>query len=143
MPTVNRSVLVPYAAERMFALVERVEDYPEFLPWCGGARVHSREPSRMVATLLIDYRGLRQSFTTENLNEPERSIRMQLREGPFKRLDGHWRFSPLRADASKVELSLDYAFSATLVSRMLSPVFDQIAATFVDAFVQRADAIYG
>jgi len=143
MPTVNKSVLVPYAAERMFALVERVEDYPEFLPWCGGASVHVREPGRMVATLLIDYRGLRQSFTTENLHEREHSIRMRLREGPFERLDGHWRFSPLSADGSKVELSLDYAFSGALVSRMLSPVFDQIAVTFVDAFVQRADAIYG
>lgn len=143
MPTVNKSVLVPYAAARMFALVERVEDYPLFLPWCGGALVHVREPERMVATLRIDYRGLRQSFTTENRHEPERSIRMRLREGPFERLDGHWRFSPLREDASKVELTLDYAFAGTLVSRVLSPVFDQIAANFVDAFVQRADAVYG
>jgi len=143
MPTVNKSVLVPYAAGRMFALVERVEEYPDFLPWCGGALVHEREPLRMVATLRIDYRGLRQSFTTENLHEPGRSIRMRLREGPFEQLDGIWRFIPLREDASKVEFALEYAFAGTLLSRALAPVFDHIAGTFVDSFVRRAEGVYG
>jgi ribosome-associated toxin RatA of RatAB toxin-antitoxin module len=143
MPTVNKSVLVPYAAARMFALVERVEDYPDFLPWCGGAQVHERDPLRMVATLRIDFRGLRQAFTTENLHEPDRSIRMRLRDGPFERLDGLWRFSPLREDASKVEFALEYAFAGGLLSRALSPVFDHIATTFVDSFVRRAESVYG
>ena len=143
MPTVQKSVLVPYGAHRMFGLVERVEDYPLFLPWCGGTEVHERSPERMVATIRIDYRGVRQAFTTENLHEPARSIRMRLRDGPFSRLDGTWRFVALRDDACKVEFALDYAFSGALLSRALAPVFDQIAASFVDAFVRRAEATGG
>lgn len=143
MPSVNKSVLVPYGASRMFDLVERVEDYPQFLPWCGGTRVLERAPERMVATILIDFRGLQQSFTTENLHEADRSIRMTLRDGPFSKLDGLWQFAPLREDACKVVFRLDYAFAGPLLSRALSPVFDQIAGSFVDAFVRRAEAVYG
>jgi ribosome-associated toxin RatA of RatAB toxin-antitoxin module len=143
MPSVSKSVLVPYAAPRMFELVERVEDYPQFLPWCGGAQVHERAADRMIATIRIDFRGLRQSFTTENLHEPDRSIRMRLRDGPFSQLDGLWLFQPLREDACKIAFSLEYAFAGALLSRALSPVFDQIAAGFVDAFVRRAEVIYG
>jgi ribosome-associated toxin RatA of RatAB toxin-antitoxin module len=143
MPSVRKSVLVPYAAPRMFGLVERVEDYPLFLPWCGGTQVHERAPERVVATVRIDFRGLQQSFTTENLQAPDRSIRMTLRDGPFSRLDGQWLFTPLREDACKVEFSLDYVFAGALLSRVLSPVFDQIAGSFVDAFVRRAEALHG
>ena len=135
MASVSKTVLVPYAAASMFSLVERVEDYPLFLPWCAGAQVHERTPERMVATLRIDYLGLKQSFTTENLHVPDQRIGMTLREGPFSRLDGLWLFQPLREDACKV--------AGSLLSRALSPVFDQIATTFVDAFVKRADAVYG
>jgi len=143
MPSVNRSVLVPYDADQMFGLVERVEDYPLFLPWCGGTQVHEREPARILATVRIDFRGLRQSFTTENLHDPGRSIRMRLREGPFERLDGRWTFTPLTEDACKVEFALEYAFAGALLSRALAPVFDQIAANFVDAFVRRAEVLHG
>lgn len=143
MPSVQKSVLVPYGAPRMFELVERVEDYPLFLPWCGGTLVHERAPDRVLATVRIDFRGLKQSFTTENRQERDRLITMTLRDGPFERLDGQWRFTPLREDASKVEFALDYAFAGALLSRALSPVFDQIAATFVDAFVRRAEATLG
>ncbi len=143
MASVSKTVLVPYAAASMFSLVERVEDYPLFLPWCAGAQVHERSPERMVATLRIDYLGLKQSFTTENLHVPDQRIGMTLREGPFSRLDGLWQFQPLREDACKVAFSLDYVFAGSLLSRALSPVFDQIATTFVDAFVKRADAVYG
>ncbi len=127
----------------MFALVEQVEHYPQFLPWCGGAEVLERGDDRMVATIRIDFRGLKQSFTTENVHDPDRSIRMRLRDGPFTRLDGRWTFSPLRDDACKVEFALDYVFAGALLSRALAPVFDQIAASFVDAFVRRAEALHG
>ncbi|MFN9775851.1 MAG: type II toxin-antitoxin system RatA family toxin [Burkholderiales bacterium] len=143
MPSVHRSVLVPYGAPLMFGLVERVEDYPAFLPWCGGTQVHERSAERMLATIRIDFRGLQQSFTTENLHEPDRAIRMRLRDGPFSRLDGGWTFTPLRADACKVEFGLDYVFAGALLSRALSPVFVQIAASFGDAVVRRAEAIHG
>lgn len=143
MASVNKSVLVPYSASRMFELVERVEDYPLFLPWCGGAQVHERSAERMVATVRIDYLGLKQSFTTENTHESDRSIRLKLRDGPFTRLDGLWTFLPLREDACKVSFALDYAFAGSLLSRALAPVFDQIATSFVDAFVKRAEAVHG
>jgi ribosome-associated toxin RatA of RatAB toxin-antitoxin module len=143
MPLVNKSVLVPYGASRMFDLVERVEDYPLFLPWCGGAQIQERTDGFMVATLRIDYLGLRQSFTTENRQVRDQRISMTLRDGPFSKLDGQWLFTPLRADACKVEFSLDYVFAGALLSRALSPVFDQIAGSFVDAFVKRAQALYG
>jgi ribosome-associated toxin RatA of RatAB toxin-antitoxin module len=143
MPSVSKSVLVPYACQQMFELVERVEAYPEFLPWCGGSVVHERSDEKQVATVRIAFAGLRQSFTTENRLERPSRIDMQLREGPFTRLDGHWHFLALGDDACKIEFRLEYAFAGGLVSRALGPVFDKIAAGFVDAFVQRAETLYG
>jgi ribosome-associated toxin RatA of RatAB toxin-antitoxin module len=126
----------------MFDLVAAVEAYPQFLPWCGGSQVHERTLHRMVATVGIDYRGIRQSFTTENeLHSPHR-IGMTLREGPFSRLDGLWHFHTLRHDACKVEFRLDYAFKSGLLGQALVPVFDHIARSFVDAFVRRAEVVF-
>lgn len=143
MPNVRKSVLLPYSAEQMYELVERVERYPEFLPWCGAVRVLDRTPHGMVATLTIAYRGLNQSFTTENEHDPGRAIRMRLREGPFSALSGQWRFTPLAPDACRVEFELDYAFRSALIAKVVGPVFDHIAQTFVDAFVRRAERLYG
>lgn len=141
MPSVHKSVLLTYSSEQMFHLVQAVEDYPHFLPWCGGSTVHERSMHRMLATVLIDYRGIRQSFTTENeLHSPHR-ISMTLRDGPFSRLDGLWHFHTLRHDACKVEFRLDYAFKSGLLGQALVPVFDHIARSFVDAFVKRAEQV--
>lgn len=143
MHAVRKSLLLPYSARQMFDLVERVEDYPQFLPWCGGTEVERDAQAGVIATILIDYRGLRQRFTTSNVIQPPEAISMQLREGPFSRLDGHWRFVSLREDACKVEFALQYAFARGLLGRALAPVFDQIAHSFVDAFVRRAEQLYG
>ena len=97
----------------------------------------------VLATVTIDYRGIRQRFTTVNLNQPHEAISMRLREGPFARLEGEWRFRSLREDACKVEFSLDYVFARGLLGRALAPVFDQIARSFIDAFVRRAEQVYG
>jgi len=141
MPSVHKSVLLPFSSERMFELVHAVETYPQFLPWCGGATVHERSMHRMLATIAIDYRGIRQSFTTENeLHAPHR-IAMTLREGPFSSLDGLWHFHTLRHDACKVDFRLDYAFKSGLLGQALVPVFDHIARSFVDAFVRRAEQL--
>ena len=140
---VHRSVLLPYSARQMFELVERVEDYPRFLPWCGGTEVARLNDAGVLATVTIDYRGIRQRFTTVNLNQPHEAISMRLREGPFARLEGEWRFRSLREDACKVEFSLDYVFARGLLGRALAPVFDQIARSFIDAFVRRAEQVYG
>jgi ribosome-associated toxin RatA of RatAB toxin-antitoxin module len=142
MPSVHKTVLLPYSAEQMYSLVHDVENYPVFLPWCSTATVHERDAVRMVATLGIEFRGIRQAFSTENALQSPHRIGMTLRDGPFSSLDGLWRFHPLRADACKVEFSLDYAFKSGLLGQTLVPVFDYIARSFVDAFVRRADQVY-
>jgi ribosome-associated toxin RatA of RatAB toxin-antitoxin module len=143
MAVVHKSVFLGYSAEQMFALVERVEDYPKFLPWCGGVEVQQREENKLVATISIHYHGVRQTFTTENVNTPPTSIKITLKEGPFKHLDGTWTFKPLRADACKVDLDLHYEFSSRLLEQIIGPVFNMIANSFVDSFCKRAEAVYG
>lgn len=123
----------------MFALVDDVERYPEFLPWCEGAEVISRTPELTTARLHINYLGVQKSFTTANRKEAHTWMQIQLIEGPFKDLAGHWRFLPLRDDASKVELQLQYEFSNKLLETVIGPVFGQIANTLVERFVERAD----
>jgi ribosome-associated toxin RatA of RatAB toxin-antitoxin module len=127
---------------QMFELVDRVEDYPKFLPWCAGARVLETHPGGKTARLDIDYHGVRAHFTTENTNTPGVLIVVTLKDGPFRRLDGEWRFKSLRTDAAKVEFDLNYEFSSGLLDRVIGPVFSHIANTFIDAFVRRADTVY-
>jgi ribosome-associated toxin RatA of RatAB toxin-antitoxin module len=143
MASVQKSVLVPYRAEEMFELVERVEDYPRFLPWCAGATTLERSASETVARLDILYHGVRAHFTTVNRSERPERIVIALRSGPFRDLDGTWRFTPLGAEGSKVELALRYEFATAMLERLIGPVFGRIAHTLVDAFVQRADAVHG
>lgn len=143
MPEVNKSVLVDFSPEQMFALVDAVERYPEFLPWCGGASIGYRDERKTRATLSINYRGIRQSFTTENVKEPGQTISVTLVEGPFRTLDGNWRFVALADRGCKVELRLRYEFSSKLLAKLVGPVFSYIANTFIDAFVRRARTLYG
>ncbi|HQY28128.1 MAG TPA: type II toxin-antitoxin system RatA family toxin [Burkholderiaceae bacterium] len=143
MHAVRKSVLLPHSARQMFELVDRIEDYPKFLPWCGGTEVDRDDASGVSATILIDYLGIRQQFSTLNVHRPHEAISMRLRDGPFARLDGEWRFLALREDACKVEFGLEYAFARGLLGRALAPVFDQIARSFIDAFVRRADQLHG
>jgi ribosome-associated toxin RatA of RatAB toxin-antitoxin module len=143
---VERSVLVEFSAARMRALVEDIEAYPQFLPWCAGAVIGSRVSGRVVATLTIAYRGIRQQFTTENIAEKHGAadaIDIRLVSGPFKSLDGLWIFQPLEEDACKVKLELRYEFANRLLESLVGPVFRYIADTMVEAFVQRARALYG
>jgi ribosome-associated toxin RatA of RatAB toxin-antitoxin module len=143
MAVVHKTVLLGYSAEQMFALVDRVEDYPKFLPWCGGVQVLQREPNKLIATLAINYHGVKQSFTTENTNAPPTLMKMRLVEGPFKHLDGTWTFKPLRADACKIDFELHYEFSSRILEQLIGPVFNMIANSFVDSFRKRAEAVYG
>ena len=143
MHEVSRSVLVPHAPERMFALVDAVEDYPKFLPWCRSAQVLHRDSGRTRATLHIDFHGVRQSFTTDNEKTAPECMTMALVEGPFRTLSGAWRFTALGAAGCKVELHLRYEFSSAILERLVGPVFARIAATLVEAFVRRADATGG
>lgn len=142
MPQITKSVLVMHRAEQMFSLVEAVEQYPQFLPWCRSSTVHQRDAACTVATLGIDYHGLKSSFTTCNQKSPN-AIAMALKDGPFEKLNGGWRFTPLGEDACKVEFELDYTFASRTLEKVVGPVFNRIAATFVDAFIRQADKLYG
>lgn len=143
MHRVDRSVLVPYAAEQMFALVAAIKDYPSFLPWCAATQVRPRRDGRIDATVQIQYRGVRGHFTTCNENRAPELIEMTLVDGPFRRLAGQWQFRPLRADACKVQLHLQYDFAPGLLGRAIAPVFDNIAGSLVDSFSRRAEVLYG
>lgn len=142
MPEVSRSVIVGHSPEQMFALVDAVEQYPEFLPWCGGVEVLHRDEGVTRATIQINYHGLKQSFTTENAKRAPGEMTLRLVKGPFRRLDGRWRFTGLGDRGCKVELSLDYEYSSRILEKLVGPVFDRIAATLVEAFVKRAAQIY-
>ena len=142
MSDVHKSVLIGFSAAQMYALVDNVERYPEFLPWCGGTVLHERTATTTIATLKIDYHGVKHSFSTVNHNKAPTEICLQLREGPFKALHGRWHFVPLTEDACKIEFSLHYEFSSKLLEKVVGPVFNHIAGTFVDAFIQRAERVY-
>jgi ribosome-associated toxin RatA of RatAB toxin-antitoxin module len=142
MAVVHKTVFVAYSAEQMFALVEKVEDYPKFLPWCGAVDVAQRTEHHLTATLSINYHGIKQRFTTQNTNSPPKLMEMSLVEGPFKQLLGRWKFTELRSDACKIEFDLTYEFSSKLLEHMIGPVFGKIANSFVDSFCSQAELVY-
>lgn len=142
MAHVLKSVLVTHPAERMRALVEDVPAYPEFLPWCGGAEIRNQSGDTMEAAIQIDFKGIRQAFSTRNTRLLNGNIAMVFLEGPFKSMRGEWRFTPLGDLGSKVELDLEYEFSSQLLEKVIGPVFHWITDTFVDCFVARANALY-
>ena len=142
MKRIARSAIVEHSAAEMYALVDGIEAYPEFLPWCAGAEVHERRPGATRATLTVGLHGLRHSFTTQNENRPGEAIDMRLVQGPFRRFHGEWRFVPLGEHASRIEFTLEYEFSSRTLGRLLAPLFDGIADSMVEAFVRRAAELH-
>ena len=143
MARVQKSVLVTHTPERMSALVEDVAAYPRFLPWCGGAAIREQNGAVTIASVTIDFHGVRQTFTTRNTRAGPDRIDIALVDGPFRRLEGHWNFQALGPDGCKVELVLEYEFASPLLERLIGPVFARIANSLVDAFVTRADSLDG
>ncbi|MEI6717045.1 MAG: type II toxin-antitoxin system RatA family toxin [Betaproteobacteria bacterium] len=148
MKTVHKSVLIWFSAEEMFALVTDVSSYPEFLPWCDKTRIVSQDATGMVAEIGMALGGFHKSFTTRNLHSQGRQVKLSLIDGPFKQLDGTWDFYPLKQEGSsemqracRVELTLHYSFES-MFGALVGPLFDKIAATLIDAFVQRAEKVY-
>jgi ribosome-associated toxin RatA of RatAB toxin-antitoxin module len=142
MADVKKQVLIEFTPAQMFHLVDRCEDYPLFLPWCGGTEVHERSERVTVATLHINYHGLKAHFTTQNEKLAPMQMHIRLRDGPFKHLDGNWHFTPLGDVACRVDFNLHYEFAGKLLEKALGPVFNHIANTFVDSFVKRAHQVY-
>ena len=146
MKTVNKSVLIWYSPQEMFDLVADVPRYPEFLPWCSTAKVIEQHADGVTAEVGIALAGITKSFVTRNVNDPGKRLQMQLVKGPFSHLHGDWQFLPVgdgSQRACKVELSLSYGFDSMALAAVVGPIFDKIAATMMDAFIQRAEKIYG
>lgn len=153
MKQVNKSVLLWYSPREMYDLVAGIPDYPRFLPWCSQAEILETHADGVTARLHLHFAGIRQSFTTRNVVVPGESLRMDLVDGPFSVLEGLWRFEPIgqasagaeaaAPAACKVGFELRYAFASKPLELVVSPVFDRIANTFVDAFVKRAEQVYG
>ena len=141
MPTVLKSVLVAKPARTMFDLVDDVERYPQFLPWCSGVQVFERNEGVTRARIDIDYHGLASHFSTVNRKQAPRRIDLAFVEGPFEALAGHWGFTALGEAGCRVEFSLDYSFSNAAMATVLAPVFGHIIETLVDRFVARAEAL--
>ena len=135
--------LVPYSVDNMFALVSNIGDYPKFLPWCQSIILHSQTESEVVATIKMGGAGLKQAFTTTNIIKPHHWIKMRLLKGPFSHLQGDWQFRPLGKEGCKISLNLEFDISNRLLKMSLGPVFTKIANTLVDAFVKRANKLYG
>ncbi len=140
---VDRTAMVPYAAERMYVLVDDVEAYPEFLPWCTATELHSRSDSELVASLSIGYGALNSSFTTRNGRCPPESMTMELEKGPFKRLEGKWGFIPLGDEGCEVTLRVEFEFSNSMQDMLFGATFEGICNELIDAFVRRAHDLYG
>ncbi|MEM9172414.1 MAG: type II toxin-antitoxin system RatA family toxin [Pseudomonadota bacterium] len=142
MRRVNRSALVPYSAEQMFALVDGIEDYPAFLPWCDHAEVHERNQQMVVATLGLSRGGVTRRFTTRNYNQAPKRIELTLVDGPFSHLRGEWSFDQLGDDGSKVSLDIEFDVLSAMLGAVLSRVFEQTCNELVDAFTRRAADVY-
>jgi len=143
MRKIQKSALVPYTVAQMFALVDDIASYAEFLPWCSKSVVMVRSIDIVEAELTISYGQMNKTFTTRNINTPDTSIEMLLIEGPFKHLNGHWEFVMLGNEGCKVSLNLSFEFSNKLLDMTIGPVFSQIANSLVDAFTERAGKVYG
>lgn len=143
MAEVSKTVLIQHPATRMFDLVFDVRKYPEFLPWCGGVEIFEESDQILEAKIHVKFKGLNQFFHTRNINVRPSSIEMNFVDGPFKKFHGSWKFTSLREDACKIEFQLSYEFENAILEKIVGPVFNMIAGTFVDGFIKRADALYG
>ena len=134
---------MPYSPQQMFALVNAIDDYPQFLNWCSGASILNQSEGQITASVEINKGSLKQTFTTKNTLRAFDLIEMELLDGPFKTLSGQWRFEALGEGAAKVALELQFSFKSKLMDIALSPIFTQIANSQLDAFVARGKQIYG
>ena len=143
MKKIEKSALVTYTPEQMFLLIDDIDAYASFLPWCSNSQVVERTDEFVKGELEISYSSLNKSFITRNINIPHSSIEMQLVEGPFKHLRGLWVFTPLGTDGCKIQLDMEFEFASKILDMTVGPVFGKLANSLVDAFTERATKIYG
>lgn len=142
MTRVEKSALIKFSAQQMFDLVNDIESYPQFLPWCNGSRIIKRDANIVEAELSISKGGFQKNFSTRNTLDFGKKMTVELLDGPFSHLSGEWNFLALRDDASKITLDLDFELSGKLASLAFGAVFNQICNTMVSSFTQRAKEVY-
>jgi ribosome-associated toxin RatA of RatAB toxin-antitoxin module len=144
MTTITRSSLVLFTPDQMFDLVNDVESYPSFLPWCRDSKIISKQEDEIIASLDLAKGGIHHVFSTRNRVIAGESIEISLVDGPFRHLEGHWQFSTIGDNQGcRIQLDMDFEFSNRLISMALGPIFTQISGYLVDAFCKRAQEIYG
>ncbi|MCK5876157.1 MAG: type II toxin-antitoxin system RatA family toxin [Candidatus Marithrix sp.] len=143
MIQINKTALVPYTNHEMFILVNGIDDYPNFLPWCKSVLIHSKTENSVVATIEMGGAGMRKSFTTDNVIIPDERIEIRLQKGPFSHLQGYWTFKPLGDDGCKISMQMEFKISNPLLKFSLEPMFTKITNRLVDTFVERAEQLYG
>ncbi len=142
MLTVTKTVIVPYTPEQMFNLVNAIESYPRYLPWCTNSIVKSRTDNEVIGTVYLEYLKVKMHFETKNINKPYNQIEMELVEGPFKELTGGWNFTPLGEKGCKINFELQYRFSNSILEKIIGPVFNYISKNIVDCFIKEAHKQY-
>jgi len=142
MPTHAEQRLLPYSQEQMFALVADVEKYPEFLPWCVGARIREKRPELIVADLIIGFRLIRERFTSRVALSPPSGIDVAYTDGPFRYLNNHWGFDPVPGGC-RVDFFVDFEFKSRLLQKMIEMLFGEAVRRMVAAFETRAKQLYG
>lgn len=143
MNQINKKTIVPYTSEQMFKIVNRVDSYPAFLPWCSDADIESESESQMIATVYIAKGPLKQKFTTRNILEKYNFIKMELVDGPFSFLEGTWLFEDIGTNKCQVSFDLEFEFKRDLISKLLEPIFSSAVNTMVESFKKRAYDKYG
>ena len=139
MHRVRKNAIVFHSKNKMFRLVDLIENYPKFLPWCGSTKIIERNNNKTIASIEINYKGIKQTFTTENTKKINDKMIIKLINGPFKSLSGEWLFKELEKDSCQIELKLEYEFSNIILEKLISPVFNMIANTFIDEFIKEAN----
>ncbi len=142
MPIIHHELVVPYTAAQMFVLVNNVKEYSQFLPYCKSSQILSQTEDELRATLVLAGGGFQKSFSTCNRLQQDKMIEIKLLDGPFRQLEGFWRFETL-AQGCKISLDLEFEFSSKLLALAFGPVFNQVANTLVGAFCKRAEVVYG
>ena len=143
MANIKHSTVVPYSAEQMYALVNDVERYPEFIPWCIESEVIDPTENELKARLCFSGHGFTKFFTTRNRLEKNKSININLVDGPFKQLEGGWYFEDLGSGRSRISVDMSFEFSNRMVAMLIGPLFQTAADSLIEAFKQRADQVYG
>ena len=139
MHRVRKNAIVFHSKNKMFRLVDLIENYPKFLPWCGSTKIIERNNNKTIASIEINYKGIKQTFTTENTKKINDKMIIKLINGPFKSLSGEWLFKEMAKVICEIELKLEYEFSNIILEKLISPVFNIIANTFIDEFIKEAN----